>query len=105
AELDRATNGAFLIGGGALGHQPADRAAAKAEQRYVETGPAELSSFPRRLLRSLPRPIRSPARPACQLSERRDPAETRLRENSEADMADADAALIEDLVAANRILY
>src|SRR5947207_65989 len=43
AELDRARDGAFLVGGGALDHQPADRAAAKAEQRYVETGAAALS--------------------------------------------------------------
>jgi len=78
AELDRARDGALLIGGGALGHQPTDRAAAKAEQRYVETGPAELSSFHRRLLRSFSRPIRSPAGPVCQLSGRRAPAETRL---------------------------
>ena len=47
AELDRARHRALLVGGGALDHQPADGAAAKAEQRDVETGPAEFPSFHR----------------------------------------------------------
>ena len=49
AEFDRPPHRALLIGGFALDHQPADRAAAEAEQRYVETGPAEFALFHRRL--------------------------------------------------------
>src|SRR5262249_43390894 len=68
AELDGARNSAFLIGGGALDHEPADRATAEAEQRDVETGSAKLSLLHRRLLVPARRPISPPARPACQLS-------------------------------------
>ena len=50
AELQRASNRAFLVGRRTADHEPADRAAAETEQRDVETGLAEPALFHHRLL-------------------------------------------------------
>jgi hypothetical protein len=45
AEFERPGDGALLFGGHPLDHEPADRAAAEAEQRYLEPRPAEPPFF------------------------------------------------------------
>ena len=56
AELQRAGDGALLVGRRAADHQPADRAAAEAQQRDVEPGLAEPAFFHH----SLPRRVSPP---------------------------------------------